>query len=67
MIDHHKVLWIPIETFKKIKDEGGKSFNIKMLSDPNYEILDLMAKDLRTYMSVDYNNLVNYYKENNIE
>lgn len=65
MIDHHKVLWIPIETFKKIKDEGGKSFNIKMLDNPDYEVLDLNAKDLRTFMSVDYNNLINYYGGSN--
>lgn len=62
MIDHHKVLWIPISTFKKIKDEGGKSFNIKMIDNPEYEVLDLEAKQLRVFMEVDYNKLIDYYK-----
>ena len=63
MIDYQKVFWIPLETFIKIYSEGHKSFNIKMSDNPEYEVLDLKAKNLRTFMSVDFNNLINYYKE----
>jgi hypothetical protein len=34
-----------------------------MADNPEYEVLDLNAKNLRTFMSVDFNNLINYYKE----
>ena len=28
--DHDKVLWVPIETFERLKKEGKKSINVKM-------------------------------------
>ena len=29
-IEHDKVLWVPIETFERLKNEGKKSVNVKM-------------------------------------
>ena len=61
MVDHDKVLWIPISTFKRLKDENKKSFNIKMINE--YKCLELPSKKLRTFMSTNYSALIDYYKE----
>ena len=61
LYDHDKVIWIPIQTFMKLKAEDKKSFNIKMLDE--YECLDLPSKKLRTFMNTDYSALIDYYKE----
>ena len=63
MINHDKVIWVPIKTFEKIKLEDKKSFNIKMVDDPEYECLVLPSKKLRTFMETDYSKLLDYYKE----
>jgi len=33
-----------------------------MIDNPEYEVLDLEAKQLRVFMEVDYNKLIDYYK-----
>ena len=38
--DHDKVLWVPIETFERLKKEDKKSVNVKMDYD-EYNIIDL--------------------------
>ena len=58
--DHDKVLWIPIQTFMKLKSEDKKSFNIK--DKDKYECLELPSKKLRTFMNTDYSALIDYYK-----
>ena len=61
--DHDMVLWVPITTFMKLKLEDKKSFNIKMVGDPEYESLVLPSKKLRSFMNTDYSALIDYYKE----
>lgn len=61
--DHDKVLFVPIQTWEQIKNEDKKSFNIKMLGDENYEVIDLPSIKKRVYMTTDYSYLVNYYKD----
>ena len=63
MYDHDKVIWIPIQTFMELKNEGKKSFNIKLLDSNDYEYVDLPSKKLRTFMNTNYSALVDYYKE----
>ena len=63
LLDHDLVLWIPIKTFEKLKIEDKKSFNVKMVDDPEYESLVLPSKKLRTFMETDYSKLIEYYKE----
>ena len=63
-VDHDRVLWLPIETMKKIKDEGKKSFNINKMFTSEYEYIEIPSKKLRTYMISDYSFLVSYYMEN---
>lgn len=59
-VDHDRVLWIPIETMEKIKNEGLKSFNINKMSKDNYFYLEIPSKKLRTFMKSDYSSFVNY-------
>ena len=49
MYDHDKVIWIPIQTFIELKNEGR----------------NLPSKKLRTFMDTDYSELINYYEVRN--
>ena len=55
------VVWIPIETWLKLKDEGKKSFNIKMIDE--YECCIIPSKFKRTFCDSDYSYLIKYYEE----
>lgn len=54
MIDHEKVLYIPIDTFIKLKEEDKKSYNIKMLGDENYLVYEIPSVKKRTFLTSDY-------------
>lgn len=62
-VDHDRILWIPIETMKKISDEGLKSFNINKMSPEEYFYLDIPSKKMRTFLNSNYLSIYNYYKE----
>ena len=55
-----KVIFVPITTFEKLKLDGKKSVNIKMLDTKDYEILEIPSIKKRVYMESDYTVLVNY-------
>ena len=60
-VDHDScIVYIPIRTFIKLKEEGKKSFNVKMINDPNYDCLLLPSKKLRTFYKTDYSVLEQY-------
>ena len=61
--DHDKEVWVPIQTWEQIKNEGKKSFNIKRLNDSSYECFELPSKKKRVFLETDYMYLINYYKE----
>lgn len=65
LIDHNHVIWIPIETFEKMKNDNIKSFNIKMLSDNpnNYKFYDIPSMLRRVFMDTDYNKLFEYWEK----
>ena len=63
MRDHDLVLWIPVETFEKLRKEDKKSFNIKLVGNPEYESLVLPSKKKRKFLDTDYSALIDYYKE----
>lgn len=58
MIDHDKVVFLPIATVKKMKEDGCKSFNIKMLSENRYNIIDIPSVKKRIFMDSDYSCLL---------
>jgi penicillin-binding protein-related factor A (putative recombinase) len=53
-IDHHKCLYVPLSTFKQLKDDGHKSVNIKMLTDKTYNIHEIPSIQKRIFLDCDY-------------
>lgn len=53
-IEHKKVVYVPISTFIKLKEDGKKSFNIKMLGDSKYFSLEIPGKIKRLFIDSDY-------------
>lgn len=53
-IKHSKVVYVPISTFEKIKNDGLKSVNIKMLLDDKYRIIEIPSVLKRVFMDSDY-------------
>lgn len=58
-IDHKKVVYIPISTFVKLKEDGKKSFNIKMIGDSEYFSLEIPGKEKKLFIDSDYSVLKN--------
>lgn len=58
-IEHDKILFIPIETFEKLKKDEKKSFNIKMVGDNNYPSIEIPSIKKRMFMESDYSVLLN--------
>ena len=61
-INHDKCVWVPIETFVKLKADDKKSFNVKMIGSDEYFHIEIPSKKIRTYLSSDYENMVEYYR-----
>lgn len=57
--EHDKILFIPIETFEKLKKDNKKSFNIKMLQDTYYKSIIIPTVKKRTFLTGDYTVLFN--------
>lgn len=53
-IDHDHVIWAPIEEIEKMKIDGKKSINIKMLNSDEYKLTDIPSKKKRVFMESDY-------------
>lgn len=54
MIDHDSVFYIPISTFKKLKEDGKKSFNIKYKGEEEYPHIIVPSVKKRTFLTSDY-------------
>lgn len=54
MIDLDKVVFLPVEEVKKMKDDNCKSFNIKMLEEKVYNIIEIPSVKKRVFMDSDY-------------
>lgn len=52
------VLYIPVKTLKKLKEQGEKSVGIRHLND-SYDIINIPSNKLRTFMKSDYSVLLN--------
>lgn len=63
-IDHEdSIVYVPIETFKKLKMDGKKSFNIKMIDDPTYTSFRVPSVKRRVFYDSDYSFLLDLEKE----
>ena len=56
MIDHDKVLYLPVSFFTYLKENNYKSFNIKMLRDDNLKqmFVEIPSSKKRVFMESDY-------------
>lgn len=52
--ERDKVLYVPIKTIKKMKEDGLKSVNINNIFDSSYRYIDIPSKKLSKYMESDY-------------
>lgn len=57
-IKHDKVLYVPISTIKKMKEDGLKSVNIRTIFDSEYRFYNIPSQKLRVYMESDYSCLL---------
>lgn len=58
-IAHDKVVYVPISEITKMKEDGKKSVNIKMLADKSYNIIEIPSTKKRVFMDSDYSCLKN--------
>ena len=49
-----KVVYVPVTTFEKLKADGKKSVNIKMLQEDTYRIIEIPSVKKRVFMISDY-------------
>ena len=59
MIDHDKVVYLPVSSVTKMMEDGKKSFNIKMLEDKSYNIIEIPSVKKRVFLDSDYSILTN--------
>ena len=65
-IDHRKVVYIPIETFIKLVEDGKKSFNIKMLESNEYDHIVIDSVIQRVYPLLDFKSFVKKIEEKHL-
>lgn len=53
-IDHDTICYVPISTVTKLKEDGKKSINIKMLTGSDYRFIKIPAEKKRVFMDGDY-------------
>lgn len=59
LYDHEDcIVYIPISTVTKLKEDGKKSFNVKMVGDSNYPSIKLPSVKRRTFYDTDYSALM---------
>ena len=63
MIEHDVIVYIPISSIKKMKEDGKKSFNIKMLKENTYRIIEIPSVKKRVFLDTDYSVLKNLKEE----
>ena len=56
-VDHDIVIWCPVESFLRIKEEGFKSINIRTLDLDEYKIKKLPSVKRRVFLDTDYKEL----------
>ena len=53
-IDHDVVCYIPLRSITKMKEDGKKSVNIKMLAEASYRIIEIPSEKKRVFLDSDY-------------
>jgi len=58
-IEHDRVLYIPISSITKMKEDGKKSINVKMADEKLYNIIEIPSTKKRVFLDSDYSILAN--------
>lgn len=58
-VDHSKVVFVSASELKRIKEDGNKSINIKMLDGNLYDLLEIPSKKKKVFLDSDYSVLLN--------
>lgn len=53
-----RVIYVPIKTIQKMKEDGLKSVNIRTIDDSDYRFFNIPSVKLRVFMKSDYNILL---------
>lgn len=64
--ERDKVFFVPIETFKKMKEDGLKSVNVRTALD-NYYVLDIPSTKKRVFLDSDYSILTSILSKEDID
>ena len=57
-IEHKRVAYVPISTITKLKEDGKKSVNVKMLDSNEYNIKVIPSITKRVFPDCDYSSLM---------
>ena len=57
-IEHDRVIYVPIKTITKMKEDGLKSVNIRTIDDSEYKFYNAPSEKLRVFMKSDDNFLM---------
>lgn len=53
-IDHDTVCYVPVNSITKMKEDGKKSVNIKMLQSNEYKIIQIPSEKQRVFLESNY-------------
>ena len=65
--DRDRVIYVPVETIKRMREEGLKSVNIRTIDDTDYEFINIPSVKKRVFMDSDYRVIfrnTDYYDNN---
>ena len=53
-VKHDRILYVPIKTITKMKEDGLKSVNIREIDKTDYRFFNIPSQKLRVYLEADY-------------
>ena len=59
---HDRVCYVPILTFKSLKEDNKKSINVKMLDSEEYRIINIPSRKKRIFLDSDYSILLDLHE-----
>ena len=57
--DHQAVLYVPLLTIAKMKNDGKKSINIRKIDEEGYDYVNIPSTPKRVFLDSDYSVLLN--------
>lgn len=56
--DHNRVIYVPISSIEKMKNDQKKSVNIRLIDRETYDFVEIPSKLKRVFMDSDYSSLL---------